>query len=89
MRRMTRWIGVGIALAGLLLTATIGQAQSQSQPDHSSQEPLFISTEVVVDPYDQPPAKSSEPRSATSVGDDIMDPNGVSPLKYVQPVNET
>jgi hypothetical protein len=87
MARMTRWIGLSVALAGLLLTATTSHAQSQA--DRSAQEPQVISNEVVVDPFDQPPPRRDTSRSASSAGDDTMDPNGVSPSRQLQPVNES
>jgi len=86
---MTRWVGLGLALASLLLAAPTSHAQSQPPPDQAAQEPLFISTEVAVDPFDQPPPKRDTFVSASSVGDDIMDPNGLSPHKQLQPQNES
>jgi hypothetical protein len=58
--------------------------------DQSPQEPQYISTEVVVDPYDQPPPKRDTSRSySVSTGVDTLDPNGVSPERQLLPVNES
>jgi hypothetical protein len=79
---------MGAVIAGGLLLARVAVSYAADQAN--PQEPQFISTEVVVDPYDQPP-----PRGDTSVSDDIstgpstMDPNGVSPNRQLLPVNES
>ena len=77
---MWRWM-----LASALLVAA-----AQSAPDKSAQEPQFISTEVVVDPFDQtPPPRDTSVSDNVSTGPSTMDPNGVSPHRQLLPVNES
>jgi hypothetical protein len=85
---MRRWLGVGCVLA-FLGTGSVAYADGQSV-DRSAQEPQFISTEVVVDPFDAPPPKQDTSRSySVSTGPDTLDPNGVSPNRQLLPVNES
>jgi hypothetical protein len=76
-------------LAGALLVATAQTAAAQAT-DRSAQEPQFISTEVVVDPFDQPPPRRDTDVSPNvSTGPSTMDPNGTSPNRQLLPVNES
>ena len=79
-------------MAGMLLAGALdlSSASAQSTPDRSAQEPQFISTEVVVDPFDQPPPRrDASVSSNVSTGPSTMDPNGVSPNRQLLPVNES
>jgi hypothetical protein len=79
-------------MRGPLLAALLGLGLlfDQSTVDRSAQEPQYISNEVVVDPYDQPPPKGDTSRSySVSTGQDTLDPNGVSPERQLLPVNES
>jgi hypothetical protein len=68
----------------------LGLLFDQAAVDRAAQEPQYISNEVVVDPYDQPPPKGDTSRSySVSTGQDTLDPNGVSPERPLLPVNES
>jgi hypothetical protein len=79
---MYRW-WLAVVLSGVVLLF------DQSTVDRSAQEPAFISTEVVVDPYDVPPRRDTSRSYSVSTGVDTLDPNGVSPNRQLLPVNES
>jgi hypothetical protein len=82
----------GRGMRGSLVAALIGLGLlfDQAAVDRSAQEPQYISTQVVVDPYDVPPPKRDSSRSySVSTGQDTLDPNGVSPERPLLPVNES
>jgi hypothetical protein len=80
---------LGVSLVLLLASVSVSYAD-ESNADRAAQEPQFISTEVVVDPYDLPPPRGDTSRSySVSTGPDTMDPNGVSPHRQLLPVNES
>jgi hypothetical protein len=78
-------------MRGSLVAALVGLGLlfDQAAVDQSAQEPQYISTEVVVDPYDVPPKRDTSRSYSVSTGIDTLDPNGTSPNRQLLPVNES
>jgi hypothetical protein len=78
-------------MRGSLIAALVGVGLlfDQAAVDRVAQEPQYISTEVVVDPYDLPPKRDTSRSYSVSTGQDTLDPNGLSPERQLLPVNES